>query len=239
VLALAFVACGGGDDDGDDGGAPEIRTEKGLAVALAAEAGAISQDRSVGYASEGDEGGEAPSGDRSTGDSTADTSAKALQQAQAAGLTVTGYGLASADADSAIVEFYFSSNYSYERPVDSGTGSSGGQEVPDTPSTATPITEGDIQAVIDAVTGAGVAAADIEFIAGSYYDPYYASATLRVTVRERNRQRGRRDRCGDGRRFRPDRHLPAGHVRQLHPGRLRGPPGRRARSGCRGCGRAG
>jgi hypothetical protein len=82
------------------------------------------------------------------------------------------------------VEFYFSSNYSYERPVDSDTGSSGGQEIPDTPSTSAPITEGDIQAVIDAVTAAGVSAADIEFIAGSYYDPYYASATLRVTVRD-------------------------------------------------------
>jgi hypothetical protein len=39
IIALAMVACGG-----DDGGQPAIRTQSGLAVALAADAGHSAQD---------------------------------------------------------------------------------------------------------------------------------------------------------------------------------------------------
>ena len=45
-----------------------------------------------------------------------------------------------------------------------------------------PITEEDLQPVIDAIVDAGVPRDDIEFVEQSYFDPYYASANLRVTV---------------------------------------------------------
>jgi uncharacterized protein YggE len=82
--------------------------------------------------------------------------------------------MASADADSAILELYFSTTFVYPR-VTTGTSDS-------TPTTG--ISEADLQPVIDALVDAGVDRGDIEYIGGSYYDPYYASATLRVTVRD-------------------------------------------------------
>jgi uncharacterized protein YggE len=45
-----------------------------------------------------------------------------------------------------------------------------------------PITEVDLQPVIDALVDAGVARSDIELVGQEYFDPYYASASLRVTV---------------------------------------------------------
>jgi uncharacterized protein YggE len=100
------------------------------------------------------------------------------------GLTVTGYGMATTDADSAILELYFSTTSVYPRTEpstgDSSSGSSDTQVVAQT----TGITEADLQPVIDALVSAGVDRSDIEYIGGSYYDPYYASATLRVTVRD-------------------------------------------------------
>jgi uncharacterized protein YggE len=93
------------------------------------------------------------------------------------GLTVTGYGLATASADSALLELYFSTSAAYPRTA---TGSSGSEQT--TPTSA--ISEADLQPVIDALVDAGAARSDIEYIGGSYYDPYYASATLRVTVHD-------------------------------------------------------
>jgi uncharacterized protein YggE len=100
------------------------------------------------------------------------------------GLTVTGYGMAAADADSAVLELYFSTSSAYPSTGEGSSGSSqpGATAAPTTPAAA--ISEGDLQSVIDALTAAGVARSDIEFIGGSYYDPYYASATLGVTVHD-------------------------------------------------------
>jgi uncharacterized protein YggE len=49
-----------------------------------------------------------------------------------------------------------------------------------------PITEGDLQPVIDAITGAGVPRDKIEFVVQPYYDKFYSSATLRITVEDVN-----------------------------------------------------
>jgi uncharacterized protein YggE len=104
----------------------------------------------------------------------------ALQQSQT-GITVYGYGYASADADSAILELYFGAYATRvypEEPVEpGGTGAGTGSTL------AGPITERDLQAVIDAITGQGVSRDDIEFVGSPYYDPYTTSATLRATVR--------------------------------------------------------
>jgi hypothetical protein len=89
--------------------------------------------------------------------------------------------MAAADADSATLELYFSTTSVYPR-----TDSGGGSSAPDSSSTqpTSGISEEDLQPVVDALVNAGVDRADIEYIGGSYYDPYYASATLRVTVRD-------------------------------------------------------
>jgi uncharacterized protein YggE len=52
------------------------------------------------------------------------------------------------------------------------------------------ITEADLQPVIDALVGAGIPRENIEFVNQGYYDPYYASATLRVTVNDINAVQG-------------------------------------------------
>jgi uncharacterized protein YggE len=106
--------------------------------------------------------------------------------------------MASAEADSAILELYFSTTSSYPRPADGGSGSSPGAE-PDaqtTPAT-TGISVEDLQPVIDALADAGVDREDIEYVGGSYYDPYYASATLRVTVSDVDRLGGLMDAAAD------------------------------------------
>jgi uncharacterized protein YggE len=120
--------------------------------------------------------------------------APALQAGGQTGITVQGYGSATTDPDSAILEFYFSRSGGAEpMPVpEPGTTSSGSSGAADTPETidrdaavasqAAQITEAELQAVIDALVGAGVARDDIEFIGQTYYDVYYASATLRAEV---------------------------------------------------------
>ncbi|HET8943352.1 MAG TPA: SIMPL domain-containing protein [Dehalococcoidia bacterium] len=194
ALALLSVACGG--DDGGD--AASIRTQKGLAVA--AVSGQLGGDEATGRSS----GAPAPStddgaeSDRSSGGG-ADLGFKGVDfapafQAGQTGITVQGYGSATTDPDSAILEFYFSRSGGAEpMPVpEPGTTSSGSNGAADTPETisrdaavasqAAQITEAELQAVIDALVGAGVARGDIEFIGQTYYDVYYASATLRADV---------------------------------------------------------
>lgn len=196
ALGLLSVACGG-DDDG--GGADEIRTQKGLAVA--AVGGQLGETQTGSRPADG----AAP---RANGASESDRSAAgadlgfkgvdyapALQAGQT-GITIQGYGSATTDPDSAIIEFYFSRSGAGEpKPVpepggtSSGSSGSSGAIEPaardsDTAVAAqvTQITEADLQPVIDAITGAGVPRADIEFIGQAYYDMYYASATLRANV---------------------------------------------------------
>jgi uncharacterized protein YggE len=186
--SLLLTACGGGDDDEAEAG---IRTDRGLAVA-AIGAGFDPRLQATGDAS--DEAGDGASGARAPGFSDTRYSpyyAPALQQGNT-GITVQGYGTASADADSAIVEFYFYANGGGIEPQpapDTGTSSSGaGAEEPaagDADVAAqevAPITEANLQPVIDALVGAGIPRDDIEFVGQAYYDRFSSSATLRVTV---------------------------------------------------------
>jgi uncharacterized protein YggE len=206
VLLLAAAAACGGDDGGDEQ-TSGIRTQKGLSVA-AITAGLGGQAQG-GTEADDLAAPEAPSIGRGADGATRDIATDpfapvpfAPAQQAADGLTVVGYGSATATADSAIVEFYFGRNSSgvsvpgavpETRTDSSGSGSSGstGAEEP-APDVATqegqvaPITEADLQPVIDAIVAAGVAREDIEFIAQTYYDAYFATATLRVTVRDVN-----------------------------------------------------
>lgn len=100
------------------------------------------------------------------------------------GITVLGYGSATANADSAILELMFGSGgMGGIKPMPMPYPQTEPGVPPTTPGQAQPITEADLQPVIDAIVAKGVARNDIELIGSSYYDPYSSSATLRVTVR--------------------------------------------------------
>jgi uncharacterized protein YggE len=193
---VVLVACGGGDDGGGDG-VSGIRTQKGLAVAAIAEglaaAGSEEGDAAVpAPAAERQASGAGAAGIPATGydsvaaqnDATRLGNAPLLQQGTD-GITVQGYGSATADADSAIIELYFSRNgpVSGTSSGQSEPGFSGGAEpvAPDVQEVA-PITEADLQPVIDAIAGAGVASDKIQFIGQPYFDKFYSSATLRATI---------------------------------------------------------
>lgn len=188
ALVATLVACGGGDDGEVSG----IRTQRGLAVAALTEGLTATEESASGDAAapaiDSQAGG---AGTRTGFDTTAIGKdaplyggAPLLQQG-ANGVTVQGYGSATADADSAIVEFYFSRNgpvaetgsAQIEPGFPGGVDSSAPQ-----PQEVQPITEADLQPVIDAIAGAGVSRDDIEFIGQPYFDKYYSSATLRATV---------------------------------------------------------
>jgi uncharacterized protein YggE len=207
ALSLLLAACGGDDDGPDEDVMPMIRTEKGLAVAAV---GSGFDPRLQGGEADAEtarQAGMQPAAAPVPGFADTDMAtdsvgrlsmgyAPALQQG-GDGITVQGYGTASADADSAVAEFYFFSGGGVE-PVpapdgttsrgNSGAGSAPGsepdidlqqQEVP-------PITEASLQPVIDALTGAGVQRDDIEFIGQSYFDKFSASAALRATIGDLN-----------------------------------------------------
>lgn len=211
VLAAAalFVACNGGD--GDDNGdttatldPSAIRTEKGLAVAAAGQAlGAnfgLESDGAANLAATGGTGGDggganaigAPVAPGVTDESRLGVDiapypfAPALQQG-AAGLTVQGYGSATAAADEAVIEMWFYRD-GYDKPLPepvpapdgSSSGDSGSVDV-DSPQPVEPITEADLAPVIAALESFG---ADVEFVDQNYgyRDPYYSNATLRATM---------------------------------------------------------
>jgi uncharacterized protein YggE len=209
AFAAIVAACGGDSDDSDGSGAStgEIRTDKGLAVAAI---GAGFDPRLQGDGenlAETDQGAPEPAGGIGADSVISDRDtryspyyAPALQEG-GAGITVQGYGTASTDADSAIVEFYFYSNggggvepvpapdtSSRSSGGSAGSGSAGiAEDLPleaDAASAqqATPITEASLQPVIDALVAAGVPRENIEFIGQSYYDKFSSSATLRATV---------------------------------------------------------
>ena len=201
VASLALlVACGGGDDDGG-GGASNIRTQKGLAVAALTEGLAASSGEEADLAA----GAPVPAAERQAGagnsaqvgydsaiaqkESMSFGGAPLLQQGSD-GVTVQGYGSATADADSAIIELYFSRNGPVTG-ISSGSiepGSSGRGAEPAAPDIApdaqevAPITEADLQPVIDAIVGAGVSRDKVQFVGQPYFDKFYRSATLRATV---------------------------------------------------------
>jgi hypothetical protein len=198
-LTLALAGCGGSEDD--DGEVSGIRTQKGLAVAALAEGlaareqGAAATDGSatdstapLPAAAEGRAGapGFAQQGlDATTKDSGYFGGAPLLQQGTN-GITVQGFGSATADADSAIVEFYFSRNGPVAEPSSGRAepGSAGGAEpalAPDQQEVQQ-ITEAELQPVIDAIVAAGVSREAIQFVGQPYFDRFYSSATLRATL---------------------------------------------------------
>ncbi len=201
VLALA-AACGGGDGGGDEAG---IRIQKGLSVAaLGSGADASGGQAEARVAGIGGSGGGAIEAPAPAADIAAFAKGGAAgfgggffafpQQQGQTGITVQGFGSATADADSAILELSFGSQPTGIEPLpvpipesrsqtEPGSAEGVAPAPPITPGQAQPITEADLQPVIDAIVGQGVARSDIEFIANPYYDPYFSSATLRVTVR--------------------------------------------------------
>lgn len=223
LLAVGATACGGGDDDGDSLSADDIRTEKGIVSAAGAGLGGENVEAGNDFAITGapapligaDGGGIGD--DRAAVDVEAGLGIAPYPYLQApgsgAGITVQGYGTATADADSAKIEFFFGKFRDKILPfpeplfdedvdfrnVDGATSStssgstSGVEDGPVPPpdefydegfevEEVEPITEADLQPVIDAIRAAGVDGGDIEFVGQSYYDPYFASASLRVTV---------------------------------------------------------
>jgi uncharacterized protein YggE len=198
VTAALLAACGGGGDDDDSGST--IRTNQGLSVAAIGAGFDPRLQQDTGEAGDEVTDGAGRGAAPRPADLVADTRyspyfAPALQQGND-GLTVQGYGTASTDADSAVVEFYFYSSgdggVEPQPAPDAGSSSSGGSgsdaEAPiarDSGVAAqqvTPITEGQLQPVIDALVGAGIPRENIEFIGQNYYDRFSSSATLRVTV---------------------------------------------------------
>jgi len=196
VLVALAVACGGdAKDNGDETG---IRTRQGLGVAALA-AGAGAGRTAEGGDSQADTGGAAvpgaPSKDAGVGFVAPDYFPYAPLQQSQDGITVQGFGSAAVTADAAILEFYFGGKTGVEpaqrdssEPGASGGGSggsTGAEPQPELALQAQPITEADLQPVVDAIVAAGVSADDVEVIVTPYYgDPSYGgSATVRATVR--------------------------------------------------------
>ncbi|MBI2914049.1 MAG: SIMPL domain-containing protein [Chloroflexi bacterium] len=197
-LVAAVLAVGGGDGGG---GRPAVRVQQGLSVAALAAGGSATdqaQTREVAadsvsgsvteftsvavpYAATGGKGGDLGFG----------AVYSPAQQFGQTGITVQGFGSASVPADSAVLELNFGSIYyggikPYPVPLpypyeQTEPGSPPVTPI-ETPAPIAPITEADLQPVIDAIVAQGVARADIDFIASPYYDPYSSSATLRVAV---------------------------------------------------------
>jgi uncharacterized protein YggE len=214
LVAILAVACGG-DGGGEEAG---IRTQKGLSVA------AIAAGAQVGEEADdlGGDGGlpvGAPAPQADIGEESRNVLSPdiapfplpSLQESQT-GVTVQGYGSASVDADSAVLELFFGGEFmdDIEPPLpvpemgdvepEAGEtepgfeGSSSGSDVssdtvrlgdPGTRSfRAQGITEADLQPIVDAIAAQGVSTANIEvMVEPSYGDRYYGgSATIRVTV---------------------------------------------------------
>lgn len=208
AAAALFAACGGSDASTGGNQTSQIKTQHGLAVAaLAANFSQSSSSGNSSAASAALPASEAfgpSSGSRSGGSAAADMSKSAAGSSglvagapQAAtsndtGITVQGYGMATADADSAIVQFYFSSYNNIMPPMpvpmpgeDGSSGSTPSDVKPTiaSPGTVSPITQADLQPVITALTNAGVAAGDIQFSGQGSYDMYSSSATLTATIK--------------------------------------------------------
>jgi uncharacterized protein YggE len=183
LLAVGTVACGGGGSSPT--ATPSVQSRSGLSVAFAIQAGQRALDRSTSSTSSSGQGAVAPGAKTTNGTATSNVGSPSYSLSND-GLTVTGYGMATANADSAILELYFSTTSAYPSPATGSTGSSSSGSTPGSRATPTTtgISEADLQPVIDALVAVGVDRADIEYIGGSYYDPYYASATLRVTVKD-------------------------------------------------------
>src|SRR3989442_5859245 len=174
VLILVGPALGCGGDGG--GKLSGVHTQKGLSVAALTEGLTASQTstsgRGAAVPAEKQSGSgtaqSAPGYDAISGAGLAGPNGRIpLQQQSNDGITVQGFGSASADADSAVVEFYFSRNGPVTdtgaRHIEPGVNGSAGVPEPAAPNLQEvgPITEADLQPVITAIVGAGVAREDV------------------------------------------------------------------------------
>lgn len=188
LVIFIAAACGGG-------AGPTVRTQKGLGVGLAAMAASGGQVSQAGSAASGRQIQPTPAyaaskSGAATGENLAYPQAPVTQQGES-GVTVVGYGSASANADNALVELYFSRYGVTPLPSavpktepSGAAGATGSSAQASQPAVAGPITETDLKPVIDAIAAKGVSRDDIEFIGSSYYDPYTSTATLRARVRD-------------------------------------------------------
>jgi uncharacterized protein YggE len=196
-LAALAVACGRGE--------PKVTVEKGLAAAAeqrvegeaAPESASLAlqwSEMSAPAAVPGALGTRAGmSGSWGLGGALAPSA-----QGAAAGLTVQGYGRATAPADSARVQFVVTQSYGFYpepprvelRPVPEGEvpGEIAPAVTPETyptPAQPTPLTEEDLEPLVEAIQAQGVSEGDIEVTiipGGGYYGPYGPETTARVTV---------------------------------------------------------
>jgi uncharacterized protein YggE len=209
AAAALFAACGGSDASTGGNQTSQIKTQHGLAVeALAANFSRSSSSTSNTTADSAAAPAAAQTG-QNTGPSSGGSAAADMSKSSAGssslvagapqaatsndtGITVQGYGMATADADSAIVQFYFSSYNNIVPPMPvpmpdfNGSSASPPSDLKPTapsPGAVSPITQADLQPVINALTNAGVAASDIQFSGQGYYDMYSSSATLTATIK--------------------------------------------------------
>ncbi len=177
TIALLALACGG---DGE----PEVRVQRGLGLAGLGQTGTTSEEQ-AGAAGSSQTGIAAPDSAIARGGGAIGAPAlfPFLQQGQN-GITVQGYGSATVQADAAVLELYFGSNLPVPLPGQSSGGGTGIEPAAPVPQgQAAPISEADLQPVVDAILAQGVPQTDIEVLPSPKYDPYASSATIRVTVR--------------------------------------------------------
>ncbi|KPK47521.1 MAG: hypothetical protein AMJ77_02885 [Dehalococcoidia bacterium SM23_28_2] len=204
ALVVLAVAC--------DGAGAGVTVEKGLAAAVGQDtSGGIDQASTTDSASyaaaiaEKEEAARAaytgaaypPTAAYPVGGMGGESLSVSPQLQAQGGITVQGYGRATAPADAARVQFVVSkSGEVYPTPVSVEPRAVPGVGVdietepampPDeypTPVPPSPITEADLEPLIDAIKGEGFSDSDIEitiYSSGYYYDPY-GSGSARVTV---------------------------------------------------------
>ncbi len=189
VVASFALACGGGGESEGDRSGSSIRTDSGFGLAPLA---LQSRDGVVGSTYEGRLPGAVPAVESEWAPAGgAGVSADLAlypgyypvypPQAGQNGITVQGFGSATAEADGAVVEMMFSITGGVE-PMPMPAPESRGETRPVAPTPPGPITEEDLKPVIDAIRGQGVPAEDIEVVAGPKYG--YGMGTIRVTVND-------------------------------------------------------
>jgi uncharacterized protein YggE len=190
-LVVLAVACG-------DGG-PKVTVEKGLAAAAEQRVEGEATSEGASLALQWAEMGAPAAVPGALGTRAGMSESYGLggalapsAQGAAAGLIVQGYGRATAPADSARVQFVVTQGYDYyAEPVPDESWPVPEGEVPreiapdSGPATPPPVTEADLEPLVDAIKAQGVSDADIEVViyptGGYYYDPY-GGQTARVTV---------------------------------------------------------
>ncbi|MCJ7509417.1 MAG: SIMPL domain-containing protein [Dehalococcoidia bacterium] len=203
ALVVLTAACGGAE--------AKVTVEKGLAAAAGQEGGtgitvpaaAVPVSYAAAIASKEQAVSSAYGGVTYSAGSMGGGSGGLLIAPQSqgqAGLTVQGYGSATAPADAAKLQFSLAlassgDYYSYYpepavpevMPSDSGTPADETEPlvIPPTPTALPELTESDLSPLIDAIKAQGVSDADIEVViypAGGYYGKYGPEGSAQVTV---------------------------------------------------------